>query len=166
MKIDRVITGSLEENCYILGIEDKVLVIDPGDNIDKINKVINNRKVLGVLITHRHFDHIGALKYFKNIYDKNNLKEGINNIDNFKFEVIYTPGHTDDSICIYFKENNIMFVGDFIFKNGIGRTDLGGSIQKLKQSLTKISKYDSNIKIYPGHGKESILGIELEYLLK
>ena len=34
MKIDRVITGSLEENCYILGIEDKVLVIDPGDNID------------------------------------------------------------------------------------------------------------------------------------
>ena len=58
-----------------------------------------------------------------------------------------------------------MFVGDFIFKNGIGRTDLGGSIQKLKQSLTKISKYDSNIKIYPGHGKESILGIELKNLL-
>ena len=55
MQIDRVITGSLEENCYILGIEDKVLVIDPGDDIDKINKVINNRKVLGVLITHRHF---------------------------------------------------------------------------------------------------------------
>ena len=42
MQIDRVITGSLEENCYILGIEDKVLVIDPGDVIDKINKVLNN----------------------------------------------------------------------------------------------------------------------------
>ena len=53
MKIDRVITGSLEENCYILGIEDKVLIIDPGDDIDKINKVINNRKVLGVLIDSR-----------------------------------------------------------------------------------------------------------------
>ena len=37
MQIDRVITGSLEENCYILGIEDKVLIIDPGDDIDKIN---------------------------------------------------------------------------------------------------------------------------------
>ena len=71
MKIDRVITGELEENCYILGINDKVLVIDPGDDIDKINKAINNRKVLGVLITHRHHDHIGALPYFSKeiIYD-------------------------------------------------------------------------------------------------
>ena len=43
MQIDRVITGSLEENCYILGIEDKVLIIDPGDDIDKIKKEINNR---------------------------------------------------------------------------------------------------------------------------
>lgn len=166
MKIDRIVVGSLFTNCYILSIGNNCIVIDPGDDYFKIKSAIGDKKVNGVIITHRHFDHIGALKYFNNIYDKNNLKEGINNIDNFKFEVIYTPGHTDDSICIYFKENNIMFVGDFIFKNGIGRTDLGGSIQKLKQSLTKISKYDSNIKIYPGHGKESILGIELENLLK
>ena len=114
----------------------------------------------------KFFEYLGIDVVMSDKSNSNILKEGINNIDNFKFEVIYTPGHTDDSICIYFKDNNIMFVGDFIFKNGIGRTDLGGSIQKLKQSLTKISKYDSNIKIYPGHGKESILGIELEYLLK
>ena len=96
MKIDRVITGSLEENCYILGIEDKVLVIDPGDDIDKINKIINNRKVLGVLITHRHFDHVGALSYFdKNIiYDRSNTEEKEYKIDKFNFNIIFNPGHS------------------------------------------------------------------------
>lgn len=132
MKIDRIVVGSLFTNCYILSIGNNCIVIDPGDDYFKIKSAIGDKKVNGVIITHRHFDHIGALKYFNNIYDKNNLKEGINNIDNFKFEVIYTPGHTDDSICIYFKDNNIMFVGDFIFKNGIGRTDLGGEYSKTK----------------------------------
>lgn len=165
MKIDRIVVGSLFTNCYILSIGNNCIVIDPGDDYFKIKSAIGDKKVNGVIITHRHFDHIGALKYFNNIYDKNNLKEGINNIDNFKFEVIYTPGHTDDSICIYFKENNIMFVGDFIFKNGIGRTDLGGNDYLMYQSLNKMNHYDKHIKIYPGHGKESILGIELKNLL-
>lgn len=165
MKVDTVVVGSICTNCYILSIGNNCIVIDPGDDYLKIKKAIGNKQVVGVIVTHRHFDHIGALKYLKNIYDKNNLKEGINNIGNFKFEVIYTPGHTDDSICMYFKDDNIMFVGDFIFKNGIGRTDLGGSEAQMLQSLVKISKYNDNIKIYPGHGKESILGVELKHLL-
>ena len=49
MHIDRVVTGLLEENCYILEKDNKLLVVDPGDDIDKINKVINNREVLKVL---------------------------------------------------------------------------------------------------------------------
>ena len=40
MHIDRVVTGLLEENCYILEKDNKLLVVDPGDDIDKINKVI------------------------------------------------------------------------------------------------------------------------------
>lgn len=164
MKIDRIITGSLEENCYVLGIEDKVLVIDPGDNIDKINKVINNRKVLGVLITHKHFDHIGCLSYFdKNIiYDKSNVIEKEYKIDKFIFDVIYTPGHSSDSISYYFKKENIFFSGDFIFKDTIGRCDLPtGNYQKMKESITKIKKYPLNMIIYPGHGEETSLGYEI-----
>ena len=77
MKIHRVVVGYLEENCYILEKDGKVLVIDPGDEIDKIKEVINNNKVVGVLVTHSHFDHIGALSYFnKNIIHAfNNLEE-------------------------------------------------------------------------------------------
>lgn len=165
MRVDKVVVGKLCTNCYILSIGAYCLVIDPGDDYFKIKNAISDKFVVGVIITHRHFDHIGALKYFNNIYDKTNLKEGINTIDCFKFEVIYTPGHTEDSICIYFKDDNIMFVGDFIFKDGIGRTDLGGSEYQMLQSLVKISNYNNNIKIYPGHGKSSTLGIELKHLL-
>ena len=162
MKIETVVVGDLATNCYILSKDNKVLVIDPGAEIDKIRKVIDNREVVGCIITHYHFDHIGCINYFDNIFDIHNMKEGINIIDPFTFEVIYTPGHKEDLICIYFKEENVMFVGDFIFKDGIGRCDLeGGDIIKMSNSIKKISNYNKDIVIYPGHGDKSILGREL-----
>ena len=160
MEINRVIVGPLDTNCYILSIEDKCLVIDPGDEYDKIKEVIGNKKVVGIIITHYHFDHIGALNYFDKslVLDKSNLEEKEYNIDNFKFEVIYTPGHKEDSITIYFKKENIMFTGDFIFKGTIGRMDLeGGNTLDMKSSLNKIKNYDKNIKLYPGHGETTYL---------
>lgn len=165
MKIDKVIVGPLETNCYILSINDKCLVIDPGSDYDKIKKVICGKEVVGVIITHYHFDHIGALKYFdKNLlFDKNNLEEKEYNLCDFKFEVIYTPGHKEDSITIYFRKEKIMFTGDFIFKGTIGRMDLpGGNYKDMQKSLNKISKYDKSIKIYPGHGEETYLKYEID----
>ena len=85
------------------------------------------------------------------------------NIDDFNCEIIYTPGHKEDSISIYFKEQNIMFTGDFIFKSAIGRTDLpGGDYNEMLKSLTKLKKYDKNIKIYPGHGDITYLRNEID----
>ena len=166
MKIDRVIVGDLQTNCYILSIGTNCLVVDPGDEYNKIKKVIDNKKVVGVLITHNHFNHVGALNCFDNIYDYHNLKEGINNIGEFNFEVIYTPGHTDDSIVIYFKDNCVMVVGDFRFKDGVGRADLGGDYHDLVSSIKKISKYDKDITLYPGHGDSTKLGREIEKLVR
>lgn len=165
MKIDRVVVGDLQTNCYVLSIGNNCLVIDPGDEYNKIKQVIGNKNVVGVIVTHNHFDHVGAINYFDKIYDYNNLGEGINKIGKFSFEVIYTPGHTDDSIVIYFKDNNIMFVGDFIFKDGVGRTDLGGNYYDLVKSIKKISKYDKDIILYPGHGDSTKIGIEIEKLV-
>lgn len=165
MKIDKVVVGELQTNCYIISLNDECIVIDPGDEYNKIKETIGNKKIIGVIITHHHFDHIGALKYFdkKLILDKNNLKEQEYNIDNFNFEVIYTPGHKEDSITIYFKKENIMFTGDFIFKDSIGRVDLnGGNIDDMINSLQKMKKYNKNIIVYPGHGGETILGNELK----
>ena len=163
MEINRVVVGPLETNCYILSKDNKCLVIDPGDEYNKIKEAIGNNEVVGVIITHYHFDHIGALSYFDKdlVLDKNNLEEKEYNIDCFNFKVIYTPGHKEDSITIYFEKEQIMFTGDFIFKGTIGRMDLeGGSVFDMKNSLEKISKYDKNIKIYPGHGESTYLSKE------
>lgn len=160
MKIHKVVVGPLEENCYVLEENNSVLVIDPGDEIEKIKKVINNKKVVGVLITHNHFDHVGALSYFDKdkIYKHDNLEEKEYNIDNFKFNVIYTPGHSQDSVSYYFKEENLLFGGDFIFHLSIGRCDLeGGNYNKMLNSIDKIKKYPKDMVIYPGHGISTTL---------
>lgn len=166
MKVDKIITGYLEENCYVLTKNNNCLVIDPGDDFSSIKNVIGNNKVLAVLLTHNHFDHIGAVKdivdkYKTLVYSFDNLKEGGCDIENFKFQVIYTPGHTIDSISFYFEQEKVMFTGDFLFKKSIGRWDLEtGNYDSMKKSISKIKKYPSDTIIYPGHGVSTILGYE------
>lgn len=167
MKLKTIVVGKLDTNCYILENDKDCLVIDPGDEFIKIKNSIN-KKVVGVLLTHRHFDHVGALKeivdyYDVIVYDKNNLKEGLCNLGSFDFVVNYNFGHTMDSISFIFED--IMFSGDFIFKGCIGRTDLGGDFGMMQDSIRKILKCKNNYKIYPGHGDVTTLNEEREMLI-
>ena len=157
MKIETIIVGELETNCYLLDINNEVVIIDPGDDFNIIKKAIGNRKVVGLLLTHFHSDHIGALEEVISYYDLHVNKV---NSKKFIFDTIETPGHTPESKTYYFKKDKIMFTGDFIFENSIGRTDLGGSDKDMIHSLNLISKYPDDIKIYPGHGNPTNLGIE------
>ena len=167
MEIKRVITGYLEENCYILINNNDCLIIDPGSESSKIIENIKNLNLIGILITHHHFDHVGALDdilKFKNIdiYDYK-LEEKEYKINSFIFDIIKTNGHTNDSVSFYFKNENTLFSGDFIFKDTIGRTDLPtGSINEMNNSINKIKKMDENTIIYPGHGDKTTLKYELE----
>lgn len=91
MDIKTVVTGYLDENCYLLIKNGTCLVIDPGDDYNDIKKEIGDNKVLGVLITHSHFDHIGALRNFLvkrsiKIFKKSNLEEKEYTIGDFKFK--------------------------------------------------------------------------------
>ena len=161
MNVKRVVVGELQENCYILENNGKCIIIDPGD---EANKIVNCIKypVVGILITHYHFDHIGALEELK---EKYNLKENNFDIKDFNFEVINTPGHTSDSKTYYFKEYNMMFVGDFIFKNSIGRMDLPtGNQIEMKQSIDNITKYPLDTTLYPGHGEPTTIKDEINNL--
>ena len=169
MEIKNVVTGYLDENCYVLINDGNCLVVDPGDDYNKIKEVIGDNKVLGVLITHSHFDHIGALRNFLTkrsikIFKKSNLEENKTyQIGDFQFKCIYTPGHSKDSVTFYFEEDNCMFSGDFIFKESVGRTDLpGGSEKELKESIQKILTYPDDITLYPGHNESTSLGYEKE----
>lgn len=175
MNVKVVVVGELQTNCYILEKGDSVLIIDPGADADVIAANIpSTKRVVGIIITHSHPDHTGASldllnKYVCHLFNGNNLSEGKRIIENFEFDVIETPGHMDDSITLYFKEEKLMFCGDFIFKGGIGRTDMqGASPFDMKLSLKKILTYPDDITIFPGHYQATVLGNEkrnLEYFM-
>ena len=78
-----------------------------------------------------------------------------------EFQVIETPGHTPGGCCLLFAASNIMITGDTLFKGSCGRTDLpGGDPRVLKDSLNRLKQLPDEIKIYPGHGLDSTIGIE------
>lgn len=154
MEINKINVGELETNCYIISIANEYVIIDPGDEFPKIKQFLTNKKVVGCLVTHFHLDHIGALEEVLSYYDLE-----INKVKStkFQFEIINTPGHTQDSKTFYFPQEKVMFCGDFIFKKSLGRTDLGGSYKDMQESLKIISNYPDDIKLYPGHGPSTTL---------
>lgn len=132
-----------------------------------------------IVNTHCHFDHVGGNHLFPNAkiaihrLDALSLRNGDSfltasetfGVDNIQskvdieleegdkignFEVIHTPGHTKGGICLWDGENLIS--GDTIFAGGgVGRTDIGGNWNDLKESVSKLMKLDV-LNIYPGHG--------------
>lgn len=97
--------------------------------------------------------------------DHNLTNKTIIKVGDSDLKVIETPGHTPGSICLYNKELKILFSGDTLFKEGVGRTDLSySSNADLIKSLKRISSLSKNTTIYPGHGDSTILGKEIIYL--
>lgn len=182
-----VVTGKVyQENCYILYNGNKAVLIDPGDEFELIDETItkNNLEPVAILLTHGHFDHIGAVRQLK---DKYNVKVYMNSDDNmllsfmreddFSIDVdiknadeisvadmaikcIKTPGHSKGSVCFFV--DKLMFSGDTLFAGSIGRCDLpGGSPNDLMNTLSNIIvKLDDDLKVLPGHGEMTTIGTE------
>ena len=69
-----------------------------------------------------------------------------------EWKVIFTPGHTMGSVCLYNEKDKILISGDTLFYGSWGRTDLGGSEEMIMKSLKKIqAKVDGKALVYPGH---------------
>ncbi|MBQ0045809.1 MAG: MBL fold metallo-hydrolase [Mycoplasma sp.] len=176
----------MDNNSYIIFNKKEAIVIDPSFSGNEIIDNINNDiKVVGVLLTHAHFDHCldtamivdkwhcpvyvhegDKDTYFKYRYDEladmkvKDFAKSIKwfntkklSIGSFELNVMHTPGHSAGSVV--YQYNNWFFVGDTLFYNSYGRTDLGNSspIDMIK-SLNRLWKElkDNNL-ILPGHNK-------------
>ena len=189
MKIDCLPLGQYEENCYILHENGHVLVIDPGCKGKEAIKACQGDTIDAILLTHGHSDHtVGVDEIVDQVHCpvyisdddmqliSNNphnlnlfgsvlycqlepLKIGSNDIGNFNVKVLATPGHTEGSVCIQYK--NVLFTGDTLFAGDIGRTDLfSGSEAQMSESLEYLTKLPSDLIIYPGHGPSSTMAQE------
>jgi len=78
------------------------------------------------------------------------------------FEVVCTPGHTEGSVCFVERIEKVIFTGDTLFKNSIGRYDFpGGNYDDLMNSIKKkLLRYSDEFVIYPGHGMRTTIGEE------
>ena len=80
------------------------------------------------------------------------LKEGDISVNGLNLKVLHTPGHSPGSVSLYWPDQKLMFTGDLVFKEGIGRTDLpGGNGSVLKESIKKLAKLEIEW-LLPGHG--------------
>lgn len=81
-------------------------------------------------------------------------------VGNLRFEVLHTPGHTEDGICL--AGEGCVITGDTLFEDSVGRTDLpGGSTKRLLLSIReKLMALPDDTVIYPGHGPETTIGRE------
>jgi len=142
-----------------------------------------------VIITHGHPDHMEGVKIFQgtdalvavSVWEMEFIKtvaphygealgipdfepdillqEGDLKVGNATFEVIHTPGHSPGSVCLYWPDRKVLFTGDVVFNQGIGRTDLpGGNGQELKDSIRRISLLDAEY-VLTGHG-DVVMGRE------
>ena len=185
MDIKTVLVGDLQVNCYIVSNGNEAVVIDPGDEYEKIKNTLGGKTVKAVLLTHGHFDHTGAVNEYKKegarVYisaiEEYMLSDGYSclaepfgfpfkplradatfcdgdmlDLCGMQFKVILTPGHTTGSAC--FLRENVLFSGDTLFQQSIGRTDFpGGDFDTISNSIKeKIYTLPENTLVYPGHG--------------
>jgi hydroxyacylglutathione hydrolase len=142
-------------------------IVDSSYNADEIIKVMKIEKLQlkYIINTHGHTDHtagnielqsifgakIVAHKQSK-IYPDLVVDEGDTlDVGKISLKIIYTPGHTADSICLLVN-NQKLLTGDTLFVGECGRTDFpGGNTKSMYESLNRLQKLNDNIEVYPGH---------------
>jgi glyoxylase-like metal-dependent hydrolase (beta-lactamase superfamily II) len=155
---------------YVIADENagEAVVVDPSFNAGALIQTLKSKK-LGlkyVIDTHGHSDHtVGNLelvsvfgaKVVMHRLSKVDFDVGVEDGDvlavgKVHIKVIYTPGHTQDSICLLV-DNRKLLTGDTLFVGECGRTDLpGGSSKSMYDSLFgKLLKLDDDVEVYPGH---------------
>lgn len=190
------------ENCffYVDDTSKHGFIIDPGAQAEKLLGMIREKGwiIEKILLTHGHFDHIGAVNEIRSalnipvlayksdddylrdpewnlspsfglsiiIENAETIVDGqIIRLDSdpaFSLKVIYTPGHTTDSVIYYSERDHAAFVGDTIFKDSIGNYQLpGGNFAAIQKSIMeRVFTLPDDTVLYSGHTEQTTVGTE------
>lgn len=176
IQIDRLELGPFGTNSYILICQktnESVLVDAPGE-ADMVLERLKDTPPKYILMTHNHFDHIGALSELKSALnspiaaqsaDRDNLPVEVDLLLNhgdkiifgvIELRVLHTPGHTPGSVC--FLVGNYLIAGDSLFPGGPGKTQSPADFRRIIESITqRLFVLPDETKVFPGHGEATTI---------
>ncbi|HUZ53577.1 MAG TPA: MBL fold metallo-hydrolase [Streptosporangiaceae bacterium] len=185
-RIDRV-AGTV--NTWIIGDDDDVIVIDPGESADAVLNVVGEREVLAVICTHGHARHVAAAFDVANrdeapvaLHNADRLAwreahsgtepdiqmedGGIFDVADVTLEVIHAPGHSPGSSCLFCEELGVLFSGDVVSSGGPVPHE--GFFEDFPRQLSSIGAavltLDAQTRILAGHGEEfTVAGAERRF---
>jgi hydroxyacylglutathione hydrolase len=200
MDVRMFTVGPVQENSYLFRKQgsDRALIVDPGDEPDKLIGAIEALGVQldGILLTHTHFDHVGAVAPVARAtgakvwvpekeafvladimsfvpwpgfgpfesYDAEHTLAGGERLElaGFEIDVLFTPGHSPGHVTFSIPDEYVIFSGDVLFEQSIGRTDLpGGDHATLLESIRGlIESLPGETAVYPGHMGTTTLAAE------
>ena len=184
MNLKTLALGDYQTNCHILSNGSEAVVIDPGYESDTILDELEGLTLKAILLTHGHFDHVGAVKemvaetgcevyihaaestmppmmtagplYYPRTYAEGDTIAPISGVE---LTVLHTPGHTPGSVCLLCGQD--LFAGDTLFAGSCGRVDLpGGNPTQMMQSLNRRASLQTDYRVHPGHGPATTLAQE------
>jgi glyoxylase-like metal-dependent hydrolase (beta-lactamase superfamily II) len=197
-RIDRVVTSGqfcldggcwdVDNNIWLIGDDSEVLVVDAAHTAQPIVDAVGDRKVVAVLCTHAHNDHVTvapelAEKFGAPILlhpdDEVLWKQTHPNVDyspladdqritlaDITIRVIHTPGHSPGSVCLYVPALGAVCTGDTLFRGGPGATgrsysDFPTIIDSIRSRLLTLP---AETVVYTGHGGDTTIGAEAPHL--
>jgi glyoxylase-like metal-dependent hydrolase (beta-lactamase superfamily II) len=194
-RIDKIVTSgtfsldgqdfAVDNNVWLVGDDDEVIVIDAAHDADAILAAVGGRRLVAVVSTHGHNDHIDAapavagaagapvllhpgdqvlwqLVYPELQPDGVLAGEQELQVGGTALRVLHTPGHSPGSVCLYAPELGTVFSGDTLFHGGPGATgrsysDYGAILASIRGTLLSLPP---DTVVHTGHGEDTTIGAE------